>query len=245
MRYGSKTKKKSGISEGERRTALRMMDERRRAEASRAECSEEQGVFLPDISTCWNGEGTVRRSQPMMFGEGLGNSLGLEGPKYVAGRIHDPVVEAKYDEEEEERKRQEKIRENRKRGSEKAKVTRARNVAIKGRIRDKESKGEFLVGQRVFRCLWETEWDKVADSGYGRPDILLDVAKTRFAVLIMLRVFEEQEGKEQGFGNPMTDKVGRKFFISKKDKDHVERLFGRVDWSPLTENEARQFGVNF
>lgn len=236
----------------------RMLGERKRAIAVReaqaadmvamlAAANIDQPVVIPDASTNWhrNGEGTIRRPQPMMFGEGIGNEMGLERPKYTVWKTYEEVTDedlAAISAEEEIQRA-----ERRKAGVEKARITREKNRKRKERIAEKVENGEMLGGQRIFRVDFSLgDWEERSKKLDGMPPAVIDVAGTEYGVLLMVRVHEEEDGKKIGLEEPMKDVMGRKFFLTLTDRERIESIFGRVDWRrPLTEREARQFGVDF
>jgi len=240
MTHQKKEKNLTGVTDEMERIANRMMSERLvpKFKSVVDEFGDELIVQKRDRSTNWNAdpnEGANRKKQPWMFGEGLGNNLGLDGPKYMRTN-----VEVIPDATEEEKKLRRQL------GAEKAKVTRAKNKRIKDRKRALEQQGELLVGQRIFRCKFSfDDWDRRAEVFGGLPEGV-DVAGTDFGTLLLIDVIEESDGKKLGLECPLKDPGGRRFFLPVSEREKIDSIFGRVEWErPLTEREARQFGVDF
>jgi len=191
--------------------------------------------------TNWNKDGSQlakREKQPNMMGEGLGNNLGLDGPKYVAGK---PYRTPEQEELEERELRLEKFK-NRQMGSVKAQITRHKNLATKNRIQQLLEDGKMIEGARVFFIEWpKDDWDIRAKNCGGMPEGV-DISKTDFGNLVIVPVIEEEEGKKMKL-DLQVDPEGRKFCISFSVREKVDMIFGRVNWKrPLTIREVSQFG---
>jgi len=237
-------KEKFGVTKEMRETYERIM--RRRLSSPTFhyrvdENGEEVKVYHRDRSTNWNdsNEGTVRRKQPYMMGEGLGNNLGIDKPKYTYSERVEEV-------DEEERDFQRKVRRL------KTQLTRRKNKVRVESQKKAEEDGRWMTGQRIFAL--KRTYDQ--NLNHGRdfetrskrlkiqiPDGV-DVAQTEFGMLLIIPVIEAEEGWSKGLGNPKKDPYGRNFWVSTEVKEAVQNLFGYVNWErPLTIPEAEQFGV--
>lgn len=201
-----------------------------------------------DRSTNWNRdrtEGTRRGSQPCTFGEGYGNCLLLDPPKYVKGEM--PGKELVLVEEEEERRAAQEAKERKERrvrGALKAKATRAKKEKKAKAIRQQEGQGVLLLGRRVFLMEWAFD-----DWGSRGAKVKLpegtQLVNTGFGGLLVVPVIEESEGDALGLTEPMRDTAGRRFWVPTAIRETVEWVFGRVQWKrPLSVKEVtEQFGV--
>jgi len=179
--------------------------------------------------------GTRHSPRPNMMGEGMGNCLGLEGSKHSFETIKPELVELTP--EEKARKRAAAVAA--------AAATRKRNLAKKAVIAKREESGELLRTQRVFLCEWgyDNFEERASRLGLGLPEGV-DIAKTQFGTLVLVTVYEEEEGKSLGLGDPLRDPHGRTFFVPTAKREHISKVFGNVNWKrPLTQKEAEQFGV--
>lgn len=184
--------------------------------------------------TSW-GPGTVRKSQPCMFGEGYGNNMLLDPPKYTkwSGPQADPPV-----------KSPEEIQLAKKTRSEKIRSTRARKQSTLAFQQRLELRGEVLHGQRIFLLSFPfRDWERRAKAFGGIPTGV-DVAGTDFGDLLLVPVVEGEDGagiREKA----IRDRQGRDFWVAPTMRESVQRVFGEVAWKrPLMVSEVQtQFGI--
>jgi hypothetical protein len=179
--------------------------------------------------------------QPCMMGRGMGNCLGLEGPQYTldAKRIY------AIEEGQREFAAEQRARSSQRRSREKESRMKLHEI-----LASQEASGAVLVDQRIFYLDWYHEdWELRAHRVGGLPPGV-DIARSKFGLLLLVPVIEEDTAKKLGYlkdakacGAPK-DSTGRLFFVSAELKDCLSLLFGRVHWErPLTIPEAKQFGV--
>jgi len=193
-------------------------------------------------ATNWHKGGVIKtEKQPFMMGEGVGNCLGLEGPKYTrdAGTLEE-IEEAnrEYFSELASKRREKKNREMSQRDS------------FQKILASKEASGDILVDQRIFYTEWaRKDWEHRANQYGGLPKEV-DIAWTNFGILLMVPVIEEDTAAEMGIDKkipgvkPRTDSFGRQFWIRAELKDLLSKVFGVIRWErPLSIQEAKQFGV--
>jgi len=194
--------------------------------------------------TNWNSDptkGAKRELQPNMMGEGLGMSLGIEGPKGNPGK---PL--GWYDEQ----KRLQK------------KESREHHIKLQGRkafakfvewkyktkiLPRKIENGDVLFNQRIFLATWvNPKWD-IKAKNIGMPNGV-DVAHSEFGELLLVPVIEEKEALQMGINPkedpPLRDVEGRPCWVATNVRERIQAIFGYVKWTrPLTIKEAEQFGV--
>jgi len=193
-------------------------------------------------STNWHKGGVIKHEkQPFMMGEGVGNSLGLEGPKYtrdVGTLIEIEEANRAYFSELSKKRREKNNREKDQRKS------------FQKILASKESSGDILVDQRIFYTEWaRKDWEYRAGLYGGLPEGI-DLAFTDYGILLMVPVIEEDTAAEMGIDRkvpgvkPRTDSFGRQFWIRAELKDLLSKVFGVIRWErPLSIPEAKQFGV--
>lgn len=201
-----------------------------RAEASRI-CSA-RAAGKPG-GTCWNGEGTVRRKQPWMMGQGSGFNQICFGPDQTTSRGRRPQVD---DDEEREPRESSKVKplRTKKQIEQSMKLSLARRVVA----------GNACVGFRIYLIQWQKKkwWERMINAG-GMPDGM-DIAHSEFGDLLMVPVNELDFLEREAPDEPLVDREGRKFWVAESTKDFVARIFGAIRWSqPLTMAELNQFGV--
>lgn len=176
-----------------------------------------------------------------MMGEGLGSSLGIEGPKGNPGKPYGWYDEQKRLEKVESRERSMKL------GGRKSF---AKYIEWKYKtelLPQKIANGECLVNQRIFLATWvNPKWD-VKAKNIGMPEGV-DVAHSEFGELLLVPVLEEEQAKRMGINPkiepPLRDVEGRPCWVAASIKERIEAIFGYIKWTrPLTIKEAEQFGV--
>lgn len=193
--------------------------------------------------TCWNGEGTVRRKQPWMMGQGSGFDLICFGPDQCTSRGTSPKDKMKAAEQTLRKKIP---------GKKKPKPRRVQELELYQSIQRRVSEGKVPVGFRVFVIQWPKKkwWERMTNAG-GMPDGV-DIAHTPFGELLVVPVNEVKpsyqqhvlEGVIDGPDKPFSDRDGRKFWVSEEFKAQISQIFGSVKWQqPLTLAEVEQFGV--
>lgn len=192
--------------------------------------------------TSWAGDAQRVRERTNMMGEGMGNAMGLEGPKYDTGwTVAVPEVEPDLEALAAERKvkRQE--------STAKAKRTRELNLARRAALKAAEEAGKVLRGKRVFMVTEAFEDFDVRAKRFGGIPEGVDVVATEFCNLVAVPVIEAEEGKKLGLTEAWKDPQGRPFWVPSDVVDHVTRVFGSVQWNrPLTKDEVEtQFKVRF
>jgi hypothetical protein len=233
---------------------MELLEKRKRFEAEQKKVSRETSkkekkfigelldVSIPRPEGAPQGKGTIRNSQPFMFGEGLGNNLGLDPPKYDTGW---KAVRPKDDELKDMLREEEERQEKKKAAVAKGKKTRALNQERKSRLNAKLSAGELLDGQRIFLVSIPKDnfEERMRAAGYSLPEGL-DVARTDFGMILLVPVVEADEAKAEGFtGSGFRDTDGRVFWIRSQVREILEFAFGRIQWRPLRQEELTQFGV--
>jgi len=215
-----------------------------RAEEEAKRICESKAAGSPG-GTCWNGEGTVRRKQPWLMGEGLGMSLPSFPSDKATCRGRPVLGDGEISDHRTPRKKSKKVRRKRSK----------RETAILSYFGRKklESEGKYLIGQRVYHVPWPKKkwWERMQAAG-GMPDGV-DVAHTEFGDLVLVPVNETYdmvealtEGKVDPLApeKPLVDREGRSFWIPLELKERVARIFGAIRWrSPLMLAEVEQFGV--
>lgn len=194
--------------------------------------------------TNWNSDptkGAKRELQPNMMGEGLGMSLGIEGPKGTPGRPLGWHDEQKRFKKSESRERSMKLA---------GRKAFANFIEWKYKTKilpKKVENGEVLIGQRIFLATWvNPKWD-VKAKNVGMPEGV-DVAHSEFGELLLVPVLELEQALQVGINPkeepPLKDTEGRPCWIASSIKERIEAIFGYVKWTrPLTIKEAEQFGV--
>jgi len=192
-------------------------------------------------ATNWHRGEIKHEKQPFMMGEGVGNCLGLEGPKYTrdAGTLAG-IEEANraYFSELSAKRREKKNRERDQRDS------------FQKILASREASGDILVDQRIFYTEWaRKDWEYRAGLYGGLPDGI-DLAFTDYGILLMVPVIEEDTAEQLGINKKIpgvktrTDPFGRQFWIQAELKDLLSKVFGVIRWErPLSIQEAKQFGV--
>jgi hypothetical protein len=193
-------------------------------------------------ATNWHKGGVIKHEkQPFMMGEGVGNCLGLEGPRYTLdAKTIEGIEESnrEYFSELAQARRKKKSRERDQRDS------------FQKVLASKEASGDILVDQRIFYTEWVRKgWEHRADQYGGLPKEI-DIAWTEFGMLLMVPVIEEDTAAEMGIDKKVpgvkqrTDSFGRQFWIRAELKDLLSKVFGVIRWErPLGIQEAKQFGV--
>lgn len=178
------------------------------------------------------------------MGEGMGNAMGLEGPKYDVGWTEvQPEPAAPTDEE--IAAAVAALQEKRKATAAKSKRTRELNVARRATLKAAEEAGKVLLGKRVFMVTEAFEDFDIRAKRFGGIPEGVDIARTEFCSLVSVPVIEAEEGKKMGLDSPRRDIDGRIFWIKADIIEQVATVFGGVDWRrPLTKNEVeKQFKV--
>lgn len=187
--------------------------------------------------TNWRKDGgpAPRTPRANMMGEGYGNSLLLDGPKYTASG---PVTP------DEEPARKVRTPEERAESAAKARRTKERKAKLEVLKAAKIEAGAALVGQRVFLLTFGYgDWDLRAKAYGGIPEGV-DIAASQFGELLIVPVIEEEEGKALGLTAGFRDRDGRTFWVRQTYLDRVSQVFGKVEWrKPLTVKQVEEFGV--
>jgi hypothetical protein len=193
-------------------------------------------------STNWYPNGKVpRTTEPSMFGEGLGNHLGLDGPRYTLDAKRQEKLE--HDAEELQREEREKDRQK------KRKVSDAR-AYLRDVAEEVVQNGGTLVGERIFMMEWHRkDWER-RGSTYGFPEGV-SMAIGKFGAVIVVPVIEEAEKKALGRSANVPewkqgrDEFGRKFWVTAEMKNAILNVYGLPVWKrPLSIREAEQFGIS-
>ena len=193
-----------------------------------------------DIPTggCISADEAIRRSellrQPTMMGEGYGNNLLMDPPKYTVWTApsEDVVPEVSTEDK-------------RKKAAEKAAATREAKRKHAAFVKARVESGSTLFGQRVFLVPYtHDDWGERAERLGGLPEEM-DIARTDFGHLILVPVIEETEAKEQGIrAKGFRDAEGRQFWVTAEYRTAIDNVFGRTQWErPLLPEEVAQFGV--
>lgn len=183
-----------------------------------------------DYGTNWKPDGTVTKTKrETMLGEGIGNNMGFDDPKYTPSYSPGELEAAELAD-------QQYFDEL----SFKQSLLRTRNAAIKRKFRaslpGKIQEGRILVQQRVFMAYPKSDWYERAEKLGGLPQGV-DVAKSDFGHLIIVPVVEAKNSRYK-------DPYGLKFQIEPNTRDLVQKIFGAVKWTrPLTLDEVKQFGI--
>jgi len=189
----------------------------------------------------WNRHPKPREKKPYLMGEGLGNCLGLEGPKYTRdARVLEQIA---YD-------NWVYATELRKQRSEKKAREKKQHISFLEILASKEASGEILVDQRIFYSEYvKRGWEARAKQVGGLPEGI-DIALTDYGLLFMVPVIEEDTAKKLGIDKvapgvkPRRDGYGRPFWVQAELKDTLTYIFGLIRWNrPLSIREAKQFGV--
>lgn len=193
-------------------------------------------------ATNWNPGGNIPQSKrPYLLGEGIGNRMGLDGPKYTQTSTAISRIE------EGNEAYQKELREER---SQRRAVLREAKASLKEILKRNEQSGMALVDQRIFYLEYPNkDWEKRSKVFGGLPENI-DVALSDFGMLLLVPVVEEAEAKEQGFNKKVPgtkqrrDSQGRAFWVAAELKEVLTNIFGYVRWSrPITIKEAVQFGI--
>lgn len=193
-------------------------------------------------ATNWHPRGEIKHEkQPFMFGEGVGNCLGLEGPKHTLDVKTQEAIEqgnreyaAELAAERKERRRREKDQ----------------RKSFQEVLASREASGAVLVDQRIFYTQWSRkDWEKRSALRGGLPEGV-DVAYTEFGLLLMVPVIEADTAAKLGIDKKVPgekqrrDSFGRPYWVQAEIKDFLSLVFGAIDWArPLSISEAKQFGV--
>jgi len=187
--------------------------------------------------TCWNGEGTVRRKQPFLMGEGSGFDLICFGSDKTTSRGVSPK----------ERAKREYLAQLERKLAKKSLVrTRSPKQAaaeLQRSLKRRVAEGRSPVGFRVFVISWpKKKWEERMKAAGGMPEGV-DIAHTEFGNLLLVPV-NEVSGADGEPAEPMVDREGRKFWIPFEQMETLKRIFGYVKWKePLTLAEVKRFGV--
>lgn len=193
-------------------------------------------------ATNWHKGGVIKHEkQPYMMGEGVGNSLGLEGSRYTLdAKALEKIEESnrEYFAELAVKRREKKVREA------------DQLESFQKILASKEASGDILVDQRIFYTEWvRKDWEQRSKQYGGLPKEV-DIAWSNFGILLMVPVIEEDTAAELGIDKKVpgvkqrTDAFGRKFWIRAELKDLLGKVFGVIRWErPLSIQEAKQFGV--
>lgn len=193
-------------------------------------------------ATNWHKGGVIKHEkQPFMMGEGVGNCLGLEGPRYTLDAKTIEGIEASNREYFSELALKRRYKKNRERDQ---------RDSFQKILASKEASGDILVDQRIFYTEWaRKDWEHRANQYGGLPKEI-DIAWTDFGILLMVPVIEEDTAAEMGIDKKVpgvkqrTDSFGRQFWIRAELKDLLSKVFGVIRWErPLSIPEAKQFGV--
>lgn len=191
-------------------------------------------------ATNWQRGGVVKKEKrPYLMGEGLGNCLGLDGPKYT--RDHATLMAIA----EEDAVYFEELREVRKAIRKKEAAYRK---SLKELLARKAAEGEVLVDQRIFYTEWyHRDWERRAEQVGGVPTGV-DIARSPYALLLMIPVLEVDTAKQRGIVieriAQRRDSYGRPFWVLAELKQTLVYIFGSIRWNrPISLVEAGQFGV--
>ncbi len=183
-----------------------------------------------DMGTNWNTDGSVRKTKRAnMMGEGLGNSMGLDAPKFT--RSYEPGELERIEEADKEFRAGIRFKQSLRKKKYQL-IDAIFNEKLETRIRE----GKLLYQQRIFIAYPKDNWDIRAEKLGGIPDGV-DIAESKFGHLLIVPVIETEESR-------YSDPYGRKFTIERNLRDRVNQIFGAVKWTrPLTLKDVEQFGV--
>jgi len=191
--------------------------------------------------TTWTSEGTVRRKQPFMMGGSFGWNQYAFPPDQVTSRGETPREREEREKREQEsefefQEGESERRRERERKREWRKTLKETSAAMR-------EAGKILENYRIFLVPSpKKDWEERAKKfGYSLEEI--DLHFSDFGLLLLLPVIEKCEGERLELKEPMTDRDGYDFWLTERIKESTSRVFGWVDWKPLTVAQAKEFGV--